>query len=186
MIWLARQLFAIAVLPFTVAVLIPIWIARRGAVGFDFAATPAQWTQAVAGLCVLAVGAALFIASLGRFMQDGRGTLAPWDPPRSLVVRGPYRYVRNPMISGVAFVLFGEALLLRSRPHLVWALVFLGINCVYIPLLEEPMLAARFGDDYRRYCRNVPRLIPRFRPWAPDAPAAEGASNARHRFRNRS
>jgi protein-S-isoprenylcysteine O-methyltransferase Ste14 len=69
------------------------------------------------------------------------------------------------MISGVVLVLFGEALLLLSRPHLLWALTFLGINAVYIPLLEEPLLEQRFGADYREYCRNVPRLLPRLRPW---------------------
>ena len=72
------------------------------------------------------------------------------------------------MISGVVFVLFGEALLLGSRPHLVWALVFLGVNLVYIPLLEEPMLERRFGAAYVEYCRHVPRVIPRVRPWRPE------------------
>ena len=97
--------------------------------------------------------------------MEGKGTLAPWDPPRRLVVRGPYAYVRNPMISGVVFVLFGEALLLLSRPHLEWALLFLLINAVYIPLLEEPLLRERFGDEYREYSRHVPRLMPRLTPW---------------------
>ena len=89
------------------------------------------------------------------------------DPPRELVVRGPYRYVRNPMISGVVFVLFGEALLLLARPHLEWAILFLLINCVYIPLLEEPQLERRFGAAYTEYRRHVRRLIPRLRPWTP-------------------
>jgi protein-S-isoprenylcysteine O-methyltransferase Ste14 len=71
------------------------------------------------------------------------------------------------MISGVVFVLFGEALLLLSRPHSLWALTFLGFNAVYIPLLEEPLLAHRFGDAYREYCRHVPRLVPRLSPWDP-------------------
>jgi protein-S-isoprenylcysteine O-methyltransferase Ste14 len=71
------------------------------------------------------------------------------------------------MISGVLLVLFGEAAVLLSRPHLAGALVFLGLNAVYIPLLEEPVLASRFGDAYRDYRRHVPRLLPRRRPWAP-------------------
>ena len=160
-----RHLFAILVLPFTVAVGIPLWLARRDMITFRVGSDALQLLQQVAGLCLLTVGGILFVASLRRFAVEGRGTLAPWDPPRRLVVRGPYRYVRNPMISGVVFVLFGEALLLLSRPHLMWALIFAGINCVYIPLLEEPMLAARFGEDYREYCRHVPRLVPRLRPW---------------------
>ena len=102
-----------------------------------------------------------------RFASDGKGTLAPWDPPRRLVIHGPYRYVRNPMISGVVFVLFGEALMLRSGPHVQWALIFLIINFIYIPLLEERQLKERFGDAYVEYCRHVPRLLPRLRPWTP-------------------
>jgi len=98
-------------------------------------------------------------------VTEGDGTLAPWDPPRRLVVRGPYRFVRNPMISGLIFVLFSEALLLLSRPHAEWAATFLLINLIYIPLLEEPMMVARFGDDYREYCRHVGRILPRRRAW---------------------
>jgi protein-S-isoprenylcysteine O-methyltransferase Ste14 len=123
----------------------------------------------VAGLAALAVGLILFIASLHRFVTEGRGTLAPWDPPRGLVIRGPYRYVRNPMISGVVFVLLGEAMVLLSKIHLSWALIFLGVNAAYIPLLEEPFLAQRFGAQYREYCRHVPRLLPRWRRWDPEA-----------------
>jgi protein-S-isoprenylcysteine O-methyltransferase Ste14 len=105
------------------------------------------------------------VASLRRFAGEGEGTLAPWDPPRNLVVRGPYRYVRNPMISGAVLFLFGEAALLLSLPHAVWAAAFLGLNSLYIPWMEEPQLERRFGESYREYCRNVPRVIPRLRPW---------------------
>jgi len=80
--------------------------------------------------------------------------------------------VRNPMISGVLFVLFGEALLLLSGPHLLWAFFFLGANFLLIPLAEEPGLKRRFGDSYVEYCRHVPRLIPRFRPWQPGTDSA--------------
>jgi protein-S-isoprenylcysteine O-methyltransferase Ste14 len=79
------------------------------------------------------------------------------------------------MISGVIFMLFGEALVLRSPPHAVWAVVFLLINVVYLPLLEEPMLVARFGEPYRRYKEHVPRLVPRARPWSPDFREGNGA-----------
>ena len=85
-------------------------------------------------------------------------------------MRGPYRYVRNPMISGVILALLGEALVLLSRPHLEWALIFLGINAAYILLIEEPRLAQRFGEAYREYCRHVPRLLPRWRPWGAKDP----------------
>lgn len=165
-----RHLVAIAVLPFTVTVLIPLWLARRNATALAPGDAVSEIAGQAAGLVLLAAGALLFAASLRRFAGEGEGTLAPWDPPRRLVVRGPYRYARNPMISGVALVLFGEALVLRSRPHFAWALLFLGINAVYIPLLEEPMLLERFGRDYQEYRRHVPRLLPRLRPWTPEGP----------------
>ena len=172
MLWTLRHLLAIAMLPFTVTVVVPVWLARRNGVTLAAGSSLPDLALQAAGLVLLAAGALLFGASLGGFVTEGRGTLAPWDPPRRLVVRGPYRYVRNPMISGVVLVLFGEAPLLLSLPHLLWALMFLGINALYIPLLEEPLLEQRFGADYREYCRNVPRLLPRLRPWgSPEGPS---------------
>lgn len=166
--WL-RHLLSIAALPFTVTVLVPLWIARRSGVELTLASSPLGWLSQATGAGVLALGVVLFVSSLRRFATEGHGTLAPWDPPRALVVRGPYRHVRNPMISGVVFVLFGEALVLLSAAHAVWAVVFLGINLVYIPLVEEAQLERRFGAAYRDYCRNVPRVVPRLRPWVPGA-----------------
>jgi protein-S-isoprenylcysteine O-methyltransferase Ste14 len=95
----------------------------------------------------------------------GKGTLAPWDPTSRLVVRGPYRHVRNPMISGVLGILLGEAVLLGSVPLLVWFGLVLALNAVYMPLVEEPGLRSRFGEDYETYKANVPRWVPRLRPW---------------------
>ena len=162
-----RHAFAIAVLPFTMAVLIPVWLARGAGVTVAPADSGGGLTMQAAGLLLLVAGLALFVATLRRFAGEGRGTLAPWDPPRMLVVRGPYRYVRNPMISGMLLVLVGEALVLRSRPHFVWACTFFAVNAVFIPLLEEPDLERRFGESYREYRRHVPRLLPRLRPWNP-------------------
>jgi protein-S-isoprenylcysteine O-methyltransferase Ste14 len=165
MITLLRHLLAITILPFTVTVLVPIWIARRNSVAPSLGTSVAELTLQLAGVVVLGAGVFLFVASLRRFATEGKGTLAPWDPPRVFVVRGPYRFVRNPMISGVIFTLCGEALILLSRPHAMWALTFFVINLIYIPLLEEPQLAQRFGEPYREYCRHVPRFIPRLRGW---------------------
>lgn len=162
-----RHVLAIAILPFTVTILVPAWIAERYGIVPAPGASAAVLLLQGGGLVVLAIGLVLFLSSLRRFASEGEGTLAPWDPPRRLVVRGPYRFVRNPMISGVVFVLTGEAMLLASRPHAIWAVTFLGINLVYIPLLEEPMLRSRFGEAYREYCRHVPRILPRVRPWSP-------------------
>ena len=179
----ARHLFAMVLLPGTIAVWVPVWIARRQGITFTPPRAGLELVAVAAGVFALAVGITLFIASLSRFVSIGRGTLAPWDPPRHLVVRGPYRYVRNPMISGVVFVAFGEALILRSSPHFLWALFFLVNNLIWIPLYEEPSLEQRFGGDYRTYRRHVPRFIPRLRPWSPqsasrDAPPSRPASMA--------
>ena len=167
MVMLLRHLLSIALLPFTVAVLVPVWIARQSAIVPALGASAGEIALQLLGTALLGIGLWLFAASLRRFVTEGEGTLAPWDPPRRLVLRGPYRFVRNPMISGLIFVLFSEALILLSRPHAEWATTFLVINLIYIPLLEEPMMAARFGDDYTEYCRHVRRIVPRLRPWQP-------------------
>jgi protein-S-isoprenylcysteine O-methyltransferase Ste14 len=162
---LVRHALAVLVLPFTVVVIVPTWIGRASGTAVSLPDSPLSWALAILSVPALAVGALLFATTLRRFGVEGEGTLAPWDPPRKLVVRGPYAYVRNPMISGVILLLLGESLLLRSAPHLEWALMFALFNAVYIPLLEEARLRARFGDDYRAYARQVPRLIPRSTPW---------------------
>ena len=83
------------------------------------------------------------------------------------MVLGPYRHVRNPMISGVVFVLAGEAVLLGSPPLALWFAAVVVTNAVYLPLVEEPGLRCRFGEDYELYVANVPRWFPRLRPWMP-------------------
>jgi len=105
------------------------------------------------------------VATIRLFATVGKGTLAPWEPPQRLVIQGVYRHVRNPMISGVLFVLLGESLLSASVPLFRWFLLFAVINATYIPLLEEPMLANGFGEEYLTYKRNVPRWVPRLTPW---------------------
>jgi protein-S-isoprenylcysteine O-methyltransferase Ste14 len=164
---IARHLLSIAILPFTVTVLVPLWLARSGDVAMHMPTGAAPTALLALGLLLLAAGLLLFIASLARFVGEGKGTLAPWDPPKQFVVTGPYRFVRNPMISGVILILFGEAALFRSQPHLVWAALFLAGNFVHIPLVEEPALRRRFGASYDEYCRHVGRLIPRLTPWVP-------------------
>ncbi|RPJ72111.1 MAG: isoprenylcysteine carboxylmethyltransferase family protein [Acidobacteria bacterium] len=162
-----RQLVSIAILPFTVTVLVPVWIARANRIAFLAPRGAVEYALCAAGLAVLGIGLALFGSSLFLFWTRGRGTLAPWDPPRVFVAEGPYRHARNPMISGVVLVLLAESMILRSWPHAEWAGAFLLINLVYIPLVEEPMLSARFGESYAAYRGNVPRFLPRLRPWRP-------------------
>jgi protein-S-isoprenylcysteine O-methyltransferase Ste14 len=156
----------IVVLPGTVLVFIPALILLT-TLDSQFApqlASPAQIRFWMA-LSAVGVGLALSVWTARLFIKFGEGTPAPWDPPKTLVVRGPYRYVRNPMIIGVLLMLLAEAVLLQSWPIALWMVVFFVGNSIYFPLGEEKRLENRFGDDYREYKANVPRWIPRLRPW---------------------
>lgn len=164
-VMILRHALAIAILPLTATVLIPIWIARSSGAGWSWPSDPTAIGIVFIGFDIALIGLVLMAASIAEFATRGKGTLAPWDPPRHLVVRGAYRFVRNPMISGVILVLVGEAMMLRSAPHTLWAAAFAIANAIYIPLFEEPALEARFGDDYRRYKESVRRFVPRLRPW---------------------
>ncbi len=157
---------ALLLLPGTVLVLVPALILALTGIDISFGeATLAGLFFFWAGLLCAAAGIGLAGWSMVLFRGRGRGTPAPWDPPRNLVVEGPYRYVRNPMITGVLLILAAEALLLRSRGLAVWGAVFFIGNMFYFPLVEEPGLVKRFGNDYRTYADHVPRWIPRRRPW---------------------
>jgi len=136
-------------------------------VGFGLS-VPLALLPVLAGVALLLGGLLLMYRTIILFARVGRGTLAPWDPTERLVVLGPYRHVRNPMISGVLSVLLGEGLVLGSPAVLILALVFFGVNATYIPLVEERGLIERFGADYETYRRNVPRWIARPSPWTPD------------------
>jgi protein-S-isoprenylcysteine O-methyltransferase Ste14 len=165
-IW--RQLLAVALLPAVATIVVPALLVSAGGtdVGWGFPA-PAGALPPLIGAASIAAGLRLMFETISLFGTAGEGTLAPWDPPRALVVRGPYRRVRNPMISGVGLVLLGEAAALGSLPILAWFGLFALVNAIYIPLVEEPGLARRFGDDYAEYRRSVPRWIPRRQPWTP-------------------
>jgi protein-S-isoprenylcysteine O-methyltransferase Ste14 len=117
-----------------------------------------------AAVACMAAGIALLAACIWEFARSGRGTLSPIDPPRHLVVRGLYRYVRNPMYLSVTLIVLGEAVLVRSRPLAAyWALWFVFVN-LFVVTYEEPALRAQFGDSYDAYARRVRRWIPAIRP----------------------
>lgn len=164
---LLRHAFAIVVLPGTVTGVIPYLILRARPLRPSVLGPMGQLGAQVFGGALIACGLALAIATIRQFATTGRGTLAPWDPPRHLVVRGAYRYVRNPMIAGVLLVLLGEALAFRALGVLIWFAAFAALNAAFIPLVEERMLERRFGDEYRQYRRSVPRWFPRRTPWTP-------------------
>jgi protein-S-isoprenylcysteine O-methyltransferase Ste14 len=163
---LLRHLLSVLLLPFVVAVVVP-YALIDGTAGHLELNTDSAWTvlRMVAGAALLLAGLVLFVWSLALFATIGRGTLAPWDPTRNLVAVGPYRYVRNPMISGVGLILLGEALIWGSTTVGAFLAAFLLINHAYFLLSEEPGLEQRFGEAYRVYKAHVPRWIPRTRPW---------------------
>lgn len=101
------------------------------------------------------------------FFLFGQGTPAPWAPPKKLVLVGPYRFVRNPMMIGVLMVVLGEALIIASLPIALWCAALSIFMSAFIVFIEEPDLKRRFGDDYVEYTRHVPRWIPRFSGWPP-------------------
>jgi protein-S-isoprenylcysteine O-methyltransferase Ste14 len=150
-----RQLVAVVLLPGTVAILVPVLLLG----GDDGGLAP--WPLALLGVVLLGFGVGMIAWTVALFAGVGRGTLAPWDPPERLVIRGPYRYVRNPMITGVVSVLLGEAALFGSLPVLVWAAFVFALNAVYFPLIEEPDLRHRFGAEYDAYAAHTPRWLPR-------------------------
>jgi protein-S-isoprenylcysteine O-methyltransferase Ste14 len=143
-------------LPGTVAVVVPALI-------LSFAGGNIQPVTAVIGVCVITAGLGLVAWTIALFVRVGRGTLAPWDPTSRLVVQGPYRRVRNPMITGVGTILAGEALFFRSWGIAILLALFALVNAIYFPLVEEPGLRRRFGADYEEYCARVPRWLPRVR-----------------------
>jgi protein-S-isoprenylcysteine O-methyltransferase Ste14 len=164
---LLRYSISILLLPFLVVVVTPFWLLTA------FTASDSRWLDGSAiawlfrfvGGALIIVGFALFCWCVNLFARVGQGTLAPWDPARNLVLVGPYRFVRNPMISGVALMLAGQALLWGSWAMAIWDGLFVLINHVYFVLSEEQGLKRRFGESYCVYKANVPRWLPRRKPW---------------------
>ncbi len=114
----------------------------------------------VTGLALVSAGAALCITCIATFAAVGKGTPLPFDPPRRLVIRGPYRFVRNPMYLGAALALTGAALHFMSAPLLGYAIAFLAFMHGLVRLYEEPTLQRMFGEEYTQYCARVRRWLP--------------------------
>lgn len=164
-----RQARAIALLPGNVTVAIPALIllfVNSPEIGWGLGGAPAVLV-ALLGIALWAAGLAIWLWTVRLLDRIGKGTLAPWDPTTRLVVAGPYRHMRNPMITGVVTLLVGEAVFFGSPWLLAWAGLFLVVNHVNFLIAEEPQLERRFGDEYRAYKRSVPRWLPRRDPWAP-------------------
>ena len=115
----------------------------------------------VLGLVIGVAGAALALWCILTFALIGRGTPAPFDPPRRLVIAGPYRYVRNPMYLGAALALLGAAVFYRSSALALYTAAFLLVTHLFVLLYEEPALTQTFGEDYQNYRGRVRRWLPR-------------------------
>jgi protein-S-isoprenylcysteine O-methyltransferase Ste14 len=113
------------------------------------------------GIALMWIGAGLALVSLATFVVLGRGTPAPFDPPRRFVATGPYRWVRNPMYVGAFLLLAGYALCTSSVATLLVAFAMLGAAHLFTVFYEEPTLRRRFGASYEEYVRSTPRWLPR-------------------------
>lgn len=152
-------LFGIFGGPGLVLVYLPFWITR-----FRIPADEPWWQMALAG-ALIAVGVVPGIESARRFIYAGHGTLMPTVPTEHLVVSGFYRHVRNPMYVGVLTALAGEALLFERRMMVIYAAIVWLATTLFVCFYEEPTLTRRYGAEYLRYKRNVPRWMPRLTPW---------------------
>ena len=163
-----RLLKPIIALPGTVVVFIPaIILAVAANTSFSHEFTTPDRLLFWLALIPACAGLGLGFWTSRLFLKFGDGTPAPWDPPQKLVIRGPYRHVRNPMITGVLLMLLAESMLFQSWPLAVWTVFLFVGNAIYFPLFEEKGLEKRFGEAYRAYKANVPRWVPRRHPWQP-------------------
>jgi protein-S-isoprenylcysteine O-methyltransferase Ste14 len=157
MLWL-KTIFLTLLVPGVACFLIPYFIVKPS--GLDMIPSLALRIIAVI-LMVLGVCGFSWVSQA--FVRLGKGTPAPFEPPKEFVTRGLYRFVRNPMYIGAVMVILGEALLFASWRLLVYAAAVLTVLHLFVVLYEEPSLYKRFGEPYHRYLQSVPRWIPRFR-----------------------
>jgi protein-S-isoprenylcysteine O-methyltransferase Ste14/pimeloyl-ACP methyl ester carboxylesterase len=147
---LVRALLAFIALPGLVAFVAPLFLARR---------VLREGPISTIGLIPLAVGVALLIWCVRDFYVVGKGTLAPWDPPRRLVTTGLYRFSRNPMYVAVGLVLVGWAVLFRSWGLLFYAVAVAAAFHIRVVWSEEPVLLRAYEKEWRRYASRVPRWV---------------------------
>lgn len=151
-----RALFAFLLLPGLAALLAPPFIASID---------PWRGQLWMPGFAVMFIGAVLLLWCVRDFYVSGKGTLAPWDPPRLLVVVGLYRFVRNPMYVGVLVLILGWAVTLSSPLLAVYTGVLaIGFH-IRVVTYEEPWLESTFGEKWKQYTAAVSRWLPRVKPW---------------------
>ena len=147
---------AILLFPFNITVIIPtllLWY------------TDYQWfipapSQIVISIILFGGGLYLFIKTALLFHKEGQGTLSPLEPPKRLIIKGPYKKVRNPILLGILFLLLSEVVFFSSSYIFIYTIIFFFINCIYFKTVEEKKLIKRFGQDYIAYRNSVPMWLP--------------------------
>jgi protein-S-isoprenylcysteine O-methyltransferase Ste14 len=151
----------LVIAPGIVAVLIP-WLICR----WQLSPPLLGWSGfRVIGALGILCGFPILLDSFARFAFEGLGTPAPIAPTERLVISGMYGYVRNPMYVGVTLIVFGQGLFFGSGAVLLFAVAAWGAAAIFVLLYEEPKLRKMFGEEYEKFQTNVPRWIPRIRPW---------------------
>jgi protein-S-isoprenylcysteine O-methyltransferase Ste14 len=165
-----RHVLSFLVAPVTMTLVIPALIVVGADVQAPDLDPPLKLSVAIVGALLIAGGLAMLFWTVYLFDRVGKGTLGVGEvmgQPVDLVVRGPYRHVRNPMITGVVAILLGEAAIAWSGWLLLWFAIFWAVQATVIQVWEEPHLTRRFGGEYVTYRQNVPRWIPRLSAWEP-------------------
>jgi protein-S-isoprenylcysteine O-methyltransferase Ste14 len=148
--------------PCTVVGLVPWWLSH-----WQMAPPFLGWPPLrIAGVILILAGLPILLDSFARFAIQGLGTPVPVFPTRHLVVTGWYRYVRNPMYVAVVSIILGQALLFANVHVLEYAAAAWFVTHFFVLTYEEPTMRATFGEEYREFCANVPRWIPRLTPWS--------------------
>jgi protein-S-isoprenylcysteine O-methyltransferase Ste14 len=138
-----------------VLIFLPAWVLEGSGIQRPPSYGPAQ----IGGLVIGTLGGLLALWCILTFVFIGKGTPFPFDPPRRLVVRGPYRFSRNPMLIGVTLTLLGAAMFYTSLTLLSYAGLLFVVVTLFILLYEEPHLRRTFGEEYEAYCRRVRRWL---------------------------
>jgi protein-S-isoprenylcysteine O-methyltransferase Ste14 len=158
---LGSALFLV-IAPGIVAGLVPWWISKWNVQAPFFGFAPMR----ALGALLVVVSVLVLLESFARFALQGLGTPAPVFPTRHLVVKGLYRYVRNPMYLAVVLAILGQVMILGCVSLLAYgALVWLTFD-LFVLAYEEPTLRRTFGAEYDSFCANVPRWVPRLSPWS--------------------
>jgi len=140
------------------------WVFHRIDVHFTTLHVEIGWLRLV-GLALLVAGLSLYLAASYLLTHRGRGAFVEFDPPTVLVVEGPYRYVRNPVVGFLLWTMLGEAIALSSTGVLLMVFCFMVLTHRQVTRIEEPLLRERFGHVYDDYCAHVPRWVPRWSRW---------------------